>query len=164
MNYKKETIQSKTDDFKALILKRLNDLENKTKIINAYSKIIQATKKEYQNLHNENVKLKKITLMNTKTITKYNHSSSYNNNSYNNKIYYKNNTSKFCRIKIIIRTKKSKQKQQVLNDINSLEGIDLSKLVKSKRKKQKEEEEISESEEREESAESQAEATPPSKK
>ena len=59
MNYENETIQSKTDDFKALILKRLNDLENKTKIINAYSKIIQATKKEYQNLHNENVKLKK---------------------------------------------------------------------------------------------------------
>ena len=56
---KKETIQSITDDFKVLILKTQTDLENKTKIINQYLKIIQATKKEYQNLHNKNMKLKK---------------------------------------------------------------------------------------------------------
>ena len=59
MNYKDETMQSITDDIKALILKTQKDLENKTKIINEYLKIIQATKKEYQNLHRENMKLKK---------------------------------------------------------------------------------------------------------
>ena len=59
MNYKEETMQSITDDIKALILKTQKDLENKTKIINEYLKIIQATKKEYQNLHRENMKLKK---------------------------------------------------------------------------------------------------------
>ena len=59
MNYKEETMQSITDDIKALILKTQKDLENKTKIINEYLKIIQATKKEYQNLHSENMKLKK---------------------------------------------------------------------------------------------------------
>ena len=59
MNYKEETMQSITDDIKALILKTQKDLENKTKIINEYLKIIQATKKEYQSLHSENMKLKK---------------------------------------------------------------------------------------------------------
>ena len=59
MNYKEETMQSITDDIKALILKTQKDLENKTKIINEYLEIIQATKKEYQNLHRENMKLKK---------------------------------------------------------------------------------------------------------
>ena len=36
MNNKKETIQSITDDFKALISKTQNNLDNKTKIINEY--------------------------------------------------------------------------------------------------------------------------------
>ena len=36
MNNKKETIQSITDDFKALLLKTQNNLDNKTKIINEY--------------------------------------------------------------------------------------------------------------------------------
>ena len=35
------------------------DLENKTKIVNKYSKVNQATKKKYEYLYNENIKLKK---------------------------------------------------------------------------------------------------------
>ena len=35
------------------------DLENKTKIVNKYSKVNQATKKQYEYLYNENIKLKK---------------------------------------------------------------------------------------------------------
>ena len=124
MNGRKETIQSITEDFKGLILKRQKDLENKTKTINEYSKIIQATKEEYQNLYNKNIK---------KILDKYQNYYKVQQQQQVQKqklmqkqpqkiLHYQNNK------------KKRKQKQQILNDINSLEDIDLSKPIKSKRK------------------------------
>ena len=47
MNKKQETIQSKTEDFKSLVSKTQKDIADKNKIIQNYSNIIAATKREY---------------------------------------------------------------------------------------------------------------------
>lgn len=45
MNYRVEIIKSITDDFKALVLEAQKELENKSKVINEFSQIINVIKK-----------------------------------------------------------------------------------------------------------------------
>ena len=45
MNYRVEIIKSITDDFKALVLGAEKELENKSKVINEFSQIINVIKK-----------------------------------------------------------------------------------------------------------------------
>ena len=45
MNYRVEIIKSITDDFKALVLGARKELENKSKVINEFSQIINVIKK-----------------------------------------------------------------------------------------------------------------------
>ena len=44
MNYRVEIIKSITDDFKALVLGAQKELENKSKVINEFSQIINVIK------------------------------------------------------------------------------------------------------------------------
>ena len=66
------SLESKSGELKNLLLKTKKELKNKNDALKQAKNIQDLTKKEYQTLLNENSKLKKKNLKNTKAITNLN--------------------------------------------------------------------------------------------
>ena len=66
------SLESKSGELKNLLLKTKKELKNKNDALKQAKNIQDLTKKEYQTLLNENSKLKKKKLKNTKAITNLN--------------------------------------------------------------------------------------------